>query len=46
MRSTSTNRPEIEFEVACDVIESVNFAEFHGLFDVTGNFDLEVRAIG
>jgi len=37
---------EIKFPVACDVIESVNFAEFHGFYDVTGNFELDFRAIG
>jgi len=33
----SADRPEIEFRVACDVIETVHFAEFDGFFDVTGN---------
>jgi len=33
-------------KVACDVIESVNFAEFHGFYDVTGNFELDFQAIG
>jgi len=40
------DRPEIEFKVACDVIESANFAEFHGFYDVTRNFELDSRAIG
>jgi len=31
------DRPEIKFKVACDVIGSVNFAEFHGIYDVTRN---------
>jgi len=33
----SADRPKIQFKVACDVIESKNFAEFHGFY-VTGNF--------
>jgi len=37
----STDRPEIKFEVACSGIESVNFAEFHGFFEVTSNFELD-----
>jgi len=43
---SSTDHPEIEFTVACDVIGSVNFAEFHGFYDVTGNFELDFREIG
>jgi len=42
----SADRPEIEFEVVCDVIESVNFDKFHGSFDVTSNFKLDFRVIG
>jgi len=42
----SAGRPEIELKVAYDVIESVNFAESHGLCDVTGNFEVDFRAIG
>jgi len=40
----SAYRPEIEFKFACDVIESVNFAEFLGFYDVTGNFELDFWA--
>jgi len=38
---------EIEFKVACDVTESVNFAAFHGFcdFTVTGNFELDCGVI-
>ena len=32
--------------VQSDVIESVNFAEFLGFYDVTRNFELNFRAIG
>ena len=42
----SADRTEIEFKVASDVIESVNFAEFYEFYDVTGNFELDCRAIG
>jgi len=28
------------------VTESVNFAEFHGFYDVKGNYELDFRAIG
>jgi len=41
----SADRPEVEFKVACDV-ESVNFRDFHGFDDVTGNFELDIQAIG
>ena len=34
----SADRPEIGFKVASVVIESVNFAEFNGFYDVIGNF--------
>jgi len=44
-RRQSVDRPEIELKVACDVIESVDFAKFHGSFDVTGNFELDFREI-
>ena len=44
MRSAA--RPEIELKVACHVIESENFAEFHGFYQVTGNVELEFREIG
>jgi len=36
----SADRPEIEFQVACDVIEFVNFSEFHGFCDVTAQATL------
>ena len=42
----STERPEIEFEVACDVIESLHFAKIYGFCDVTSNFEVDFRAIG
>ena len=42
----SADRPEIEFKVACDVIESVKFGKIFGFYDVTGNFELDFRAIG
>jgi len=42
----SADRPEIELKVACDVIESENFAEFHGFYEVTRNVELEFQAIG
>ena len=37
----SADHPEIRFEVAYDFIESVNFAEFHGFYDVTCNCELD-----
>jgi len=40
----SSDRLEIKFKVSYDVIESVNFAEFHGFYDVTGKLDF--RSIG
>jgi len=40
-----TDRPGIEFKVACDVLESVNFAEIHEFYDVTGNFELDFRTV-
>ena len=42
----SADRREIEFKVACDVIESVKFGKIYGFYDVTRNFELELRAIG
>jgi len=42
----SADRPEIEFKVACDVILSVNFAQFYGFYDVKDNFELDFQAIG
>jgi len=42
----SDDRPEIELKVARYVIESVNFAESHGFYDVTGNFGLDFREMG
>ena len=38
--------PKIKFKVACEVIESVNFVEYHGFYEVTGNFELDFQAIG
>jgi len=41
------DRPEIESKVAYDVIgESVEFSKIYGFRDVTGNFELDFRAIG
>jgi len=45
-QTQSADLPEIKFEVAYDVIESVKFAAFQVCFDVTGNFELDFRAIG
>jgi len=42
----SADRPDIEFKVTWDVIESANFAEFNGFCDVTGKFKLHFQAIG
>ena len=42
----SPDRPEIEFKVAWDVIESVIFVKFHEFYDVKGNFELDFRTIG
>jgi len=41
----SADRPEIEFKVTRDVIESVNFAKFHGCY-VTSNLESDFRTIG
>ena len=35
------DRLEIEFKVACDVIESLEFGQIYGFYDVTGNFELD-----
>ena len=42
----SADRPEIELKVACGVIESVKFGRIFGFYDVTGNFELDFRAVG
>jgi len=42
----SVDRLEIEFKVACDVIESVAFGKIYGCYDVLGNFGLDFWAIG
>jgi len=42
----SADRPDAEFEGACDVIESVIFAASHGFYDVTCHFELDFREIG
>jgi len=39
------NCPGIEFDFACDVIKSVEFGKIYGSYDVTGNFELDFRAI-
>jgi len=41
----SADRPEFEFKVACDVIEFGKFDKICGLYDGTGNFELNLRAI-
>jgi len=41
----SADRPEIEFNVACDIIEAVKFGKIYGFYDVTSNFELHFRAI-
>jgi len=41
----STDRPKIEFKIACDVTESVGFGKVCGFYDVTGNFELDFRAM-
>jgi len=42
----SADRPEIKFKVARDVRKSVNFGKICGFSDVTGNFELDFKAIG
>jgi len=42
----SDDRPKIEFKVACDVIESVEFVKIYGFYDVTSDFELDFQAIG
>jgi len=36
----------MEFKVARNVIESVEFGKIYGFYYITGNFDLNLRAIG
>jgi len=42
----SADRPEIELEVACDVIESVEFGKIYGFYEVTRKFELDFGTIG
>jgi len=42
----SVDRHEIEFKVACDVMESVKLGKICGFYDATANFELHFRAIG
>jgi len=46
--ATSCDQPITwtELEVACDVIESMNFAKYHTFYDVTSSFELDFRARG
>jgi len=41
----SAERPDIEFKVACDVIESVEFGKIYGFYEITGNFEIDFAAI-
>ena len=34
------------YQLIYDVIESINFAELHEFYEVTGNFELGFRAMG
>jgi len=41
----SADRPEIEFKVTCYVIDSAEWSNVYGFYDVTGNFGLDLREI-
>jgi len=43
---TMSRSPGYRVKVARDVIESVEIGEIYGFFDVTGNFEVDFRAIG
>jgi len=45
-RNDTISRSLYDVKVAFDVTESVHFAQVHGFYDVTGNFELDSRAIG
>jgi len=40
------DHPRVEFKVACDVIESVEFGKIYEFYDVTRNFELDFWVIG
>ena len=42
----SADRLEFKFKVAFDVKKIRKFCRFRGFCDVTGNFELDFRAIG
>jgi len=42
----SADRPKIEYKIAWDVVESLNFSKLHGSYDVTSKFELDFRATG
>jgi len=44
IQSAAADRLEIEFKVACDVTESVEFGKISGFYDVTGNSALDFQA--
>jgi len=41
----SANHPEIEFKVAYDDRICAEFGKIYGFYDITGNFELDFRAI-
>ena len=40
----SADRPRVELEVACDVLESAESGKMYGFYVVTSNFELNVAA--